>query len=192
MDEEVVMVELLTRSWWSFLVRGIIAIALGIILIAWPAPTVKVFIIIFGLFVLIDGLVNVIRSIVLASRKERWGWTLVGGLLGFLIGAIILAHQEFALSFVVILVGIWAIIMGVSELAIAFDMPPESGRGLVGLLGVLSLIIGIIILVYPFGSVYALMVVLAIYAFFAGLYLIFLAFYALGAQRKLKKEAKAA
>ena len=192
MDEEVVMVELLTRSWWSFLVRGIIAIALGIILVAWPGATVKTFIIIFGLFVLIDGLVNVVRSLVLASRKERWGWTLTGGLLGFLIGAIILAHQEFALSFVVILVGIWAIIAGISELAIAFDMPPMSGRGMVGFLGVLSLIIGIVILVYPFGTVYTLMVVLAIYAFVAGAYLIFLAFYSMGAKHRLKKEAKAA
>src|SRR5450756_569535 len=122
----------------------------------------ETFIIIFGLFVLIDGLVNVVRSIVLANRKDRWGWTLVGGILGFLIGAIILSHQAFALDFVVILVGIWAVIMGIAELAIAFDMPPMSGRGLVGLSGVLSLIIGIIILVYPFGSVYALMVVLAI------------------------------
>ena len=187
MDEKVVMEEVITRSWWSFLIRGIIAVALGIILLAWCGATVKTFIVIFGLFVLVDGLVNVIRSIVLATRKQRWGWTLVGGLIGFLIGAIILAHQEFALAFVVILVGIWAVIMGIAELAIAFDMPPMSGRGLVGLSGVLSLILGVIILVYPFGSVYALMVVLAIYAFLAGLYLIFLAFYALGAQRRLKK-----
>jgi hypothetical protein len=50
-------------------------------------------------------------------------------MLVFLVGAIILGHQEFALSFVVILVGVWAIIAGIAELAIAFEMPPMSGMG---------------------------------------------------------------
>ena len=180
------------RSWWSFLLRGIIAIAFGIILLAYTGATVKNLTIIVGLFAMIDGIVNVVLSIVLATRKERWGWTLAWGLFGLLLGAIIISHPGVAVEVVAILAGIWAVVVGIAVLALAFDMPPMSGRGAVGVLGVLSIIIGIVILVYPFGSVYALSVLVAIYALIAGVFDLFLSFYVKRMQHKLSKELKTA
>lgn len=184
-------VDVVMESWWSFLLKGIIAIIFGIILLSWPGATVKTLVIIVGLFALIDGLVNIIRSFVLMARKERWGWALGGGLIGFLLGAIILRHQEFALAFVIILVGIWIILMGIIELSMAFDMPPKSGRGILAVFGIILVALGIIVLVYPFGSAYALMVVIAIYALIAGIFDIGFSFYAMAEQRKMKKELMA-
>jgi uncharacterized membrane protein HdeD (DUF308 family) len=185
-------VDIVMESWWAFLLKGIVAIIFGVLLIASPGATVKTLVIIVGLFALIDGLVNVIRAIVMMFRKERWGWTLAGGLIGFLLGAIIIRHQEFALSFVVILVGIWIILTGIVELAIAFDMPAKSGRGFLAVFGLILVAVGIIVLLYPFGSAYALMVVIGIYAFIVGIFDIGYSFYAMAEQRKLKKELGAA
>jgi len=188
---EEVEVDLVMKSWWSFLLKGIIAIIFGIILLFLPGATVKTLVIIVGLFALIDGLVNVIRSFVLMARKQPWGWALAGGLIGFLLGAIILRHQEFALDFVIILVGIWIVLMGIVELAMAFDMPPKTGRGILAVFGIILLALGIIVLVYPFGSAYALMVVIAIYALVAGVFDIGFSFYAMSEERKIKKELTA-
>jgi uncharacterized membrane protein HdeD (DUF308 family) len=186
-------VDIVTQSWWSFLLRGIIALAFGIIMIAYPSATAKAFFWIFGIFVLIYGLIDIIRGIYRLFKKEKWGATFAWGIVGFLIGGIILGHLDkattSALWVMAILVGIWVIVLGVVELAAAFDLPPETGRGWIGVLGVISIIFGIIILAYPFGSVYALMVLIGIYAIIAGVFDIVMSIYVPMKVRKLKKAA---
>jgi uncharacterized membrane protein HdeD (DUF308 family) len=77
-------------------------------------------------------------------------------------------------------------------LASSVDMPPNTGRGWLGLLGILSVAIGIIILAYPYGSVYAAAVLIAIYALVVGLMDIIVAFYALGKKHEIEKAVKQA
>ncbi|HEY5525984.1 MAG TPA: DUF308 domain-containing protein [Candidatus Anoxymicrobiaceae bacterium] len=185
-------VDVVMSNWWSYLLKGIVAIIFGAILVSLPGATIKTLVVIVGLFALVDGLVNVIRAFVLMARKQPWGWTLAGGLVGFLLGAIILRHQEFALSFIVILAGIWIVLTGIVELAAAFDMPPKSGRGILAGFGILLLALGVIVLVYPFGSAYALMVVVGIYAFVVGVFDIGFSIYAKSEEHKIKKELEAA
>ncbi len=173
------------KHWWSYLLRGIIAIAFGVVMIVFPSATLKTFIWIFGAFALAVGIVDVIMAIALASRKERWGWTLAGGLLSILLGGIVLNHPSVALEVVVLLVAIWALVTGIAVCASAFDMPPNSGRGFLGVYGALSIIAGIIILAYPVGSTYAVMVLIGVYALMGGAFLIVLAFYALSQLKKM-------
>jgi uncharacterized membrane protein HdeD (DUF308 family) len=182
MEEEVIIL----KHWWSYLLKGIIAIAFGVVLIAYPSATLKTFIYIFAAFALVSGIVDVILAIVLATRKEKWGWPLVGGLLSILIGGIILRDPKIALGVVVLLVAIWALIGGIAAMAHAFDMPPKSGRGWVGVSGALAIIAGIVILAYPVGSTYAVMVLIAVYLLIGGVFLIVFSFYALSVERKLK------
>ncbi|RJP34777.1 MAG: hypothetical protein C4536_02245 [Actinobacteria bacterium] len=156
-------IDILYRSWWSYVLRGILALIFGILFLAYPGATLRTFIILLGIFLIVDGVVNLIRSIIFVFRKEPWGWTLVWGLVGLLIGLIFVNHTDFTLAFVAILAGIWVIIMGIAEIAIAIDMPPESGRGILAVFGVISLGFGIAILAWTAGTVYALMVILGIY-----------------------------
>jgi len=180
-------VDILYRSWWSYVVRGILALIFGILFIAYPGATLKTFITILGIFLVIDGVVNVIRSIVFLFRKEVWGWTLVWGIFGLLIGAILIKHTEFTLAFVAILVGIWVIIMGIAEIAISIDMPPNSGRGFLAVFGVISLGFGIVILAWTAETVYAFMVILGIYLLFVALMDFIISVYAVRFQHKEKK-----
>ncbi|MHB8894259.1 MAG: HdeD family acid-resistance protein [Candidatus Geothermincolia bacterium] len=190
MEEEV---DIITSSWWSFLIRGIIALAFGIVMIAYPTATAKTFFWIFGVFVLVYGLIDLIRGIVRLVKKEKWLGTFAWGAVGFVIGGIILGNlgqaTAGALWVMAILVGIWVIVLGVMELATAFDLPPDTGRGWIGVLGAISIIFGILILVWPFGSVYALMVLVGIYAIIAGLFDIFMSIFLPMRSRKVKKEA---
>lgn len=183
-------VDVVAVSWWSFLLRGLIALAFGIVMIAYPSATAKAFFWIFGLFVLAYGLVDLIRGVVRLFKKEKWFATFAWGAVSFIIGGIILGHLNKAtaglLWVMALLVGIWVIVLGVVELAAAFDLPPETGRGWIGILGVISFLFGILILVFPFESVYALMVVIGIYAIVAGLFDIVMSIYVPIKLRKLK------
>lgn len=192
-EVEIQEVDIVTSSWWSFLIRGIVALAFGIVMIAYPSATAKTFFWIFGLFVLVYGLIDLIRGIVRLFKKEKWFATFAWGAVSFVIGGIILGHLDKAtaglLWVMAILVGIWVIVLGIVELAAAFDLPPGTGRGWIGILGAISIIFGIIILVYPFGSVYALMVIIGIYAIIAGIFDIVMSIYLPMKTRKMKKAA---
>jgi len=186
MEEGVIVL----RRWWSYLLRGIIALVVGVILIAWTGASARVLADIVGIFLMLDGIVNVILSIMRAVDKEKWAWTLVWGLIAILIGAVIISRPAVLYTLIVVLVGLWAIIMGIVMFAGSLEMPPHSGRGWVGLVGALSVVLGIIILVYPYGSVYAAAVLIGIYALVVGVFDIFLAFYAMVKRHEIDKAYK--
>lgn len=181
--------DVLTKRWWTFLLRGIVAIAFGIVALVWPAATVGVFFLLFGLFAIADGVVDVIMAIILATRKEKWGVIMIKGLVGLLIGAVVLARPEFALEFLVIVIGIWAIIAGSVQLMNGFDMPRDSGRGWIIVAGLFAIALGLLFLIIPLKTTWAALIIIGIYALISGALLIIMAFYALGAQKGLKAKA---
>ena len=82
------MLEVLTRYWWAFIARGILAIALGVMVFAWPGITVTALIIVFGIYVFVDGIFLVVKAIGgWKARDDRW-LLLFEGLLGIGIGVI--------------------------------------------------------------------------------------------------------
>lgn len=185
-------IDIIERSWWSYVLRGVLALIFGILFIAYPGATLRTFVILLGIFLIIDGVVNLIRSLVFIFRKEPWGWTLSWGIISLLLGLILVNHTDFTLGFVAILMGIWVVVMGVAELAMAFDMPPESGRGIIAVLGVISLGFGIAILAWTAETVYALMVLFGIYLLVAALMDFIIGIYVGRMQHKEKKEMKEA
>lgn len=132
--------------------------------------------------------VDVIMAIAFAVRKEKWGAVMAKGLVGVLIGAVVLSRPEFALELLLILIGIWAIIAGIVEVVSAFEMAPESGRGWIGVAGVLAVVLGILFLAIPFKTVFAAIILIAVYALISGALLIMMAFFALGARKGLKEK----
>ncbi len=67
--EEVV----LSQFWWIFLIKALVALIFGILFLVWPGRTLLALFVIFGLFALTYGFFDVIRAIILAIRRERWG-----------------------------------------------------------------------------------------------------------------------
>src|SRR6187455_261363 len=82
--------------WWGTLLRGLLAIALGILLLTTPKLVIGLIALIFGLFAIVDGVIMIIVAI--ASRKEykRWGILLVQGLLALILGFAILFFPTYA------------------------------------------------------------------------------------------------
>lgn len=172
------------RNWWSFLLKGIAAIAFGIILLVWPASTLRVFAYLIGALALIIGAVETIWSIVLLVQKEKAWLLLVRGLVSLLIGLLLVLRTGFTFAVVVVIIAVWEIVVGFVELVVAFEMPKDSGRGLLGFSAVLSIILGILLLVLPLETVYAVIIVISAFLIVGGIVSIIEAFYA----KKLRKE----
>jgi uncharacterized membrane protein HdeD (DUF308 family) len=80
----------LSNAWWVFLVRGIAAVALGLSLWLQPAASLAVLVLFFGAWMLVDGIFTAVGAIAGRGENPEWGWMLVYGLLGAVLGGLTL------------------------------------------------------------------------------------------------------
>jgi uncharacterized membrane protein HdeD (DUF308 family) len=125
--------------WWLILIEGIALIILGILFLTNTASTTIVFIQVLGIYWLIKGILAIVTIFI---DSTAWGWKLLIGILGIVAGIIVLNHPLLsplvAGSALIIVLGIQALVMGIVEIIQAF----QGGGWGVGLLGVLSIVIG--------------------------------------------------
>ncbi len=175
---EVVMTEkcLLTKHWWALAVRGIFAIILGILAIAWPSLFAGAFIIIFGIYFLAQGIFALFTAADMRKEEHR-GSLVLGGLLSIVAGIIIFTLPGVTLVVMIWIVAFWALVTGIFEIAATFKVPSGTGgKWLLFLSGVLSVIIGLFLLTRPGAGLLAVLWIIGIYAILAGLTLLGLAF----------------
>jgi uncharacterized membrane protein HdeD (DUF308 family) len=166
--------------WWLLLLQGIIALLLGIFLLASPAQTLLVMITFLGAYWLVSGFFNLVS---IFWDRENFGWKIVLGILGIVAGLAILAYPIYS-TFVVpyiftIMVGFLGLFYGAIALLGAF-----TGKGWgVGILGLLSVIFGCLILAEPVAATIVVPFVFGIFGIVFGFAAIVGAFMARSAQK---------
>jgi uncharacterized membrane protein HdeD (DUF308 family) len=135
----------LGRAWWLLAVFGVITIGFGVVLTFKPGNSVHVIAVIFGIWLLILGVVRLIQAI--GARGERLG-LVVMGLLSIFIALLLLRHTSTTIDFVGFVIGVFWTIGGVAQLFSGFGAEDGVDWWFV-LLGVISTAIGVLCLVYP-------------------------------------------
>lgn len=168
-----------SRSWWILLVRGIALVVLGIYAFLQPGMTVLVLTTVLGAYTLVDGVFALIGGI--AGWSESRMWSIIGGLLGVVVGGFVLLQPAVAagIGTIVLLtfVALRSILIGAIEIfsAIRFRKVMR-GEGFLIFTGVLSVILGVIVLMNPVLSLAVLIPIIAILAVIYGVAMIVLAF----------------
>ena len=67
---------LVSRYWWTIVLRGVVALLFGVMTFAWPGATVAGLVLVFGAYSLVDGIAGVIVGIKNYGEQERWWATL--------------------------------------------------------------------------------------------------------------------
>jgi uncharacterized membrane protein HdeD (DUF308 family) len=185
------MLKMLSRYWWAFVVRGIFAILFGILAYAWPGITLATLIIFFGVYVLINGILLVIKTIGnWGKRDDRW-LLLLEGLLGIGIGVITLVAPGITAIVLIFYIAAWSLATGVLEIAAAIRLRKEiPGEGWMILSGVASLVFAILVMLFPGAGALGLLWLIAAYAIIFGVMLMILGFRLLG-HRSRSKGARA-
>ena len=167
------MFDLLAKNWWAFVVRGIFAILFGILAYAWPGITLATLIIFFGAYVLIDGILLVIKTIGnWGERDDRW-LLLLEGLLGIGIGVITLVAPGITAVGLLIYIVAWSLATGVLEIAAAIRLRKEiENEWWLILSGVASILFAILLMVFPGAGALGLIWLIATYAIVFGVMLI--------------------
>ena len=174
------------RSWGELLFGGIIALLFGIIASVWPGRTLMTVIAFFGVFILAEGVVTVIVSIIRRNTYERWWLALIGGIIGILIGGLTVAHPIGTTLFLLYMIAVWALITGVFSIIAAIRLGKEiSNEWYLILAGIVAIIFSIFVFARPAAAAVTIMWIISAFAILFGILLIVLAF----RFRKVAKEA---
>ena len=165
----------LGRQPWSMAAEGVLALIIGALILAWPGMTLVTLTWIVGIFVLLTGICALIALI--GSHKGQRGVLIAGGLLGIILGCIFLAWPIGTTAVLLWLLMIWLVLYGIYRIVHAIRQPPEDhSRWLDICLGIISLVVGVILIALPtLEGLEDLALLLGIYAVIAGIILICLA-----------------
>jgi uncharacterized membrane protein HdeD (DUF308 family) len=149
------------QLWKNKLVSGVLTIVLGAMVLAWPGPSILVVSTMFGVYLLVSGFAELFLAFTLPRSAATRVLLFLTGALSLVLA--ILSFRHFGDGYAVLLLSLWIgtgfIFLGVSENDVALGERDVPGRGWYVVLGVLSLIAGAVVLVWPFDSIVVLTLV---------------------------------
>jgi uncharacterized membrane protein HdeD (DUF308 family) len=165
------------RHWGWVLGFGIITAVLGVIALAWPGRTLLVVAVLFGVQFIVMGIFRFVGAFAVddVSGGSRVLMALLG-VLSLIIGLYAVRHILITLLALVLLLGIFWIVSGTIELFTALSHREMRGRGWSAIMGILSVLAGLVVLVYPGISLLVLAIFLSIWLLIYGAMEIALAF----------------
>ena len=165
----------LARHWWVFLIRGLVAVAFGLVALFYPTATLFTFILFYAVFSIVDGVFAVVSAIRGAEGLgPRW-WLALVGVLGIVAGVAAYFWPGLTALALLMVIGAWALVYGVVEIVGAIRLRKEiDNEWLLLIHGILAALFGLIVLVRPGAGALALISMIAAFALLSGLLLIFL------------------
>ena len=154
--EGYVMNAVLEQQLWRWkLAAGLLAVVLGAIVLAWPGPSILVASTMFGVYLLVTGFVELFMAFTLPRSAGTRVLLLITGALSLVLA--ILSFRHFGDAYAILLLALWIgigfIFQGVSEFAVAIGEQRLPGRGWYVVLGIVSVLAGLVVLVWPFDSI---------------------------------------
>jgi len=166
----------LAQNWWVIALRGVFAILFGLIALFMPGVTMLALILLFAAYMLVDGIFAIIAAVRAARQHDRWGWLILEGVVDLIAGGIAVVWPLITVLAFVYLLGAWAIVSGALLFIASFRLNIEHGRWLMTLGGVISVVWGILLALWPLMGALVLTWWMAGYALFFGGALLVLAF----------------
>ncbi|MEV0361107.1 HdeD family acid-resistance protein [Nocardia fusca] len=162
--------QLARRAWQAMLVIGVVSVVVGVMVLVWPGPTIVVLAVLFGIYLLVSGVFQLVAAF---GGHVSGGWRamlIVSAVLSFILGFFALRHLGDAVLLMALWIGIGWMFRGVAVLVAAADAPSgTSGRGWNVFFGIVLLIGGAMLIVWPFNSVAVLTLVAGWWLIFMGI-----------------------
>ncbi len=166
-----------TGSWWALVLRGLAAIAFGVLAFMWPHLTLTALVFLWGAYVLVDGLFAIVGGVKSHAENKRWWVLMLEGILSVAAGVLAFVIPNITALVLLILIAAWAIVTGAFEIGAAIQLRKHiKGEWLLALAGVASVLFGFALLVNPNAGAIAVVWLIGIYAIVFGTLLAALGF----------------
>lgn len=174
----------LAQAWWLILLRGIAALAFGVLTLVQPGVSAAVLLLFFAIYAMVDGVAGVWTAISSRKSNARWKALLLWGVVSILAGALALVAPELVMVFTAGYLAFWAIVTGVLQIFIAIRLRQEmSGEWMLIVAGLLSVLFGILLVLQPIVGLLSVLWLVGLYAVLFGALLVTLAFRVRGLKR---------
>ena len=166
------------RLWKWTLVAGLLTIVLGAIVLAWPGPTILVASTLFGVYLLLSGLAELFMAFTMPRSAATRVLLFISGALSLVLA--IMSFRHFGDAYAVLLLSLWIgigfIFQGISGVAAGIGESDLPGRGWYIVAGIISVLAGVVVLVWPFDSIAVLTLAAGIWLVIIGITQIIQAF----------------
>lgn len=169
--------ELFRHNWWALALRGLVAVLFGILTFIWPGITIFTLVLLFGAYALVNGIFALVVCFKSPRRTGRFGSLIFGAVMSVLAGIIAIVWPGMTAFTLVIIIGAWAVVTGISEIAAAIRLRKEiKGEWVLVLAGIASILFGIALFLNPFIGALVLVWWIGGFAVAFGILLIVLSF----------------
>jgi len=170
------LLRILQKNWWVFGLRGLLSIIFGGLALVWPEITLLTLVTLFGVFVFVDGVLDLIAGFASAESNKRWWMLLLEGLVE--IGVALLTFFWTDITAIVLLyfIAAWAVLSGLIEIIAAVQlrrMIEQEWSMILG--GILSIVLGVLLFIFPEAGAVSLTWLIGIFAIIFGVLFVILA-----------------
>ena len=149
------------QLWRSALALGVLTLGLGAVVLIWPGDSIVVASAVFGVYLLVAGIAQAIAAFAVDMSTATRILYFISGALSVVLGYF--AFRDFnngaAVWMMAIWIGVGFIFQGVTATALAIDVPALPARGWYIFVGILTVIAGVLMLVWPISSIAVLAIV---------------------------------
>lgn len=159
----------MARSWWTFILRGVVAILFGLVCLFYPPVAILGLATLFGFWLIVDGIAGLTGA--WGARAHRSWWiSLLEGLAGLVAGILAILWPVITALVLTLLVGAWAIVTGAMEVWMAIRLR-EHIRGEIFMIiaGLISIAFGLYVIIFPGAGILSVLWLIAVFAIFFGL-----------------------
>jgi uncharacterized membrane protein HdeD (DUF308 family) len=167
------MLSAFSENWWALALNGLLAVLFGFAALLLPLDTLAAVGRLFGAYAIAEGVLVALTGIL---RTPYTGVLIAEGTSGIVAGLVALAWPGISALALLYVVAIWALLTGVLEIIAAVALRRElEGEWVLFLVGVLSVILGVVMAVQPGVGLLSLVWLVGLYALAVGVALIALA-----------------
>ena len=168
---------ILARNWWALVLRGILGITVGVLTWIWPGITLLALVFLFAGYALVDGILNLAAAVRAARTHERWAILVIEGIVGIGAAIVTVLWPGITAIALVYVIAAWALVTGALEIAAAVRLRQYiAGEWLLALSGILSIMLGILMMFAPVAGAIVIALWVGAYALVSGVVLIALGF----------------
>lgn len=165
------------KNWIASALKGILALAFGILILINPSESIVLLATYFGIFALVGGLIALGYAFRMRQKGGQATFWFIEASINILIGLIIIFYPHISISIFIAFFGIWAIIIAILQLSTYKRLRAlNMNGGLILFNGILSLVVGLLLLFNPFEGAMIIAIIIGVYAIIYSLFTLYTAF----------------
>ncbi len=161
----------LSRWWWVFVLRGVVAIGFAILAFFAPGWGILVLMSLFAAWAIIDGAGSLLTGIRTRGQDRSWWLEVIEGLVGIAAGILAIVLLPYAVTALVLIIAAWSVVTGIIEIVLAIRLRRViEGEVWMALAGVASILFGVLLVVFPAAGALSLVWLIAAFAVVFGIF----------------------